>query len=119
MAFGPFQRLALSAISIFEIRYGLARLEDSARRDALAAEFTQLVDEFAGLAILDLDQAAASKAATLRAALEREGVSRSTPDLLIAGTAIVNGAALATRNAKDFSGTGLDVVDPWRDERRV
>lgn len=116
---GRSRRQALSAVSVFEIRYALARLEDATRREALSDAFTQLVDEFAGLAILDLDQPAASAAATLRATLERAGVSRSTPDLLIAGTAIVAGATLATRNAKDLSGAGLDVVDPWRDERRV
>jgi toxin FitB len=36
---------------------------------------------------------------------------------MIAAIAAANGCALATRNAKDFAATGLDLLDPWRSER--
>lgn len=38
---------------------------------------------------------------------------RGDADSLIAATALVHGLAVVTRNAADFTGTGIDVVDPW------
>jgi len=35
------------------------------------------------------------------------------PDGLIAAVALTNGGRLATRNAKDFQGCGLDLISPW------
>jgi predicted nucleic acid-binding protein len=32
---------------------------------------------------------------------------------MIASTALSAGAALATRNVRDFAGLGVDVIDPW------
>jgi predicted nucleic acid-binding protein len=42
----------------------------------------------------------------------RMGIALSTPDTLIAAVAISVGAALATRNVKDFPMDGLSLVDP-------
>jgi len=33
---------------------------------------------------------------------------------LIAATAVVHGLTVVTRNMKDFEGTGVILVDPWR-----
>lgn len=38
------------------------------------------------------------------------------PDAMIAATALRHGAALATRNVKDFAVDGLIVIDPWAGE---
>ena len=35
------------------------------------------------------------------------------PDALIAATALVHGLTVATRNVRDFEGTGVVVVNPW------
>lgn len=37
----------------------------------------------------------------------------SIPDAQIAAIALAHGATLATRNAKDFDGTGIALVNPW------
>ena len=37
----------------------------------------------------------------------------SIADAQIAATCLSYGAVLATRNVRDFEGTGLDLVDPW------
>jgi predicted nucleic acid-binding protein len=39
---------------------------------------------------------------------------RSEADALIAATALIHNMAVVTRNAKDFEGTGIVVVDPWQ-----
>jgi predicted nucleic acid-binding protein len=34
-------------------------------------------------------------------------------DSLLAATALVHGLRMVTRNARDFEGLGLEVVNPW------
>lgn len=38
---------------------------------------------------------------------------RGDADSLIAATALVHGLAVVTRNVADFTGTGVDIVNPW------
>jgi predicted nucleic acid-binding protein len=38
---------------------------------------------------------------------------RSVVDTLLAATALVHGLALVTRNTRDVSGTGANVLNPW------
>jgi predicted nucleic acid-binding protein len=38
---------------------------------------------------------------------------RPAMDALIAATAQVHGLTLATRNVRDFAGSGISLVDPW------
>jgi toxin FitB len=40
----------------------------------------------------------------------------TSPDLLIAATALRHGLTVATRNVRDFAPTGVPVVDPWEAE---
>jgi predicted nucleic acid-binding protein len=37
----------------------------------------------------------------------------SFPDCAIAAIAAANGYMVATRNGRDFKGTGVTIVDPW------
>ena len=39
---------------------------------------------------------------------------RNEVDALIAATALVHGLTVATRNVRDFEGTGVVVVNPWQ-----
>jgi predicted nucleic acid-binding protein len=45
--------------------------------------------------------------------LGARGRPQVAPDLLIAATARVHNLVIATRNAKDFAGTGVTLFDPW------
>ena len=38
---------------------------------------------------------------------------RPVTDSLIAGTALVHGLTMVTRNVADFAGTGVTIVNPW------
>jgi len=60
------------------------------------------------------DEAAGLRAGELRALREAAGLASQPSDMFIAGIAAVAGAALATRNVKDFSGLPVSLVDPWR-----
>jgi predicted nucleic acid-binding protein len=51
--------------------------------------------------------------AELQGQRRRAGLPLSVEDGMIASICLDRGAALATRNTKDFEGLGLDLVNPW------
>jgi len=53
------------------------------------------------------------EAGALRAAREAAGRPLGLADSQIAGICVAHQAALATRNARDFDGLGIHVVNPW------
>jgi predicted nucleic acid-binding protein len=105
--------LAITAVTVAELLYGVARLADGARKTELAAAVDALVrEDFAGR-VLSFDVAAAAHYAELVAERERQGRPVSASDGQIAAICRCYGAALATRNVRDFDGVGLGLVDPW------
>lgn len=110
----PGDELFTASLCEAEIRYGLARLPAGRRRDGLEAAFRSLLaGGFAGR-ILSFDSACAEGYATVRTRREAAGLPISIPDALIAGSALVHGATVATRNVADFSGCNVTVIDPWQ-----
>ena len=108
----PAGSLLTTAVTVAEIRYGLERLPDGRR----AAELRRIADEtlgaFAGQ-VLPFDLDAANRYGVLVAERERAGRPMSALDAQIAAICLSRGASLATRNVKDFAGTGVEVQDPW------
>lgn len=105
-------QVGVPAIVEYELRYGLLRLPEPAREPRLAA----LARFLAPLAVLPFDTTAAAQAASIRCELEQRGQPIGPNDLLIAATALVNGATLVSRNVREFSRVpGLTVVD-WHGE---
>ena len=97
--------LALPAVVVFELRYGLLR---AGRLRQLVA-FEAVV---ASLAQLDFDAEAADHAARIRLALEAAGTPIGLADLLIAATARRHGCTLVTHNTREFSRVpGLPIED--------
>ena len=58
--------------------------------------------------ILPIDEAVALACAELHIPARRPEL-----DALIAATALVHNLTLATRNVRDFAGTGVRLVNPW------
>ena len=104
--------LATTAITVAEIEYGLARLPDGSRADALRTAAAALWESFA-TAILPFDVSAARDYGVLTAARESAGRPTSAFDAQIAAIAKVHNAKVATRNVADFQGMGLKLIDPW------
>lgn len=104
--------LALTAISVMEIAYGVTRLPDGQRKDATRERWESLQAAWAGefLALGLTESMAAGEVLGTRAAIGRP---MATPDAQIAGICLTRGAALATRNTKDFEGLGLTLINPW------
>ncbi len=104
--------LWLSAIVIHELEFGLSRLPSGGRRDRMRAAmvgFTNMYED----RVLPLQRAEAEQAAVLRARARQSGRTLLLADALIAGTAVVNGLAVATRNITDFEYLDIDIVNPW------
>ena len=109
----PADGVHLTAITVFEIRAGILRLDDGARRRDLAARLSILFEEIFRDRILPFDAAAAEAAATLAERRRRSGHTVDVHDGFIAGIAISRGATLATRNQRHFDDCDIPLVDPW------
>jgi len=112
----PAAELWLTATTVAELRFGVARLPDGRRKHELEAAVDLLVDEVFGGRCLPFDAAAARHYGELVASSERQGHPIGFADGQIAAVCVGHGAALATRNGKDFRGTTLRLVDPWSAE---
>ena len=95
--------LAISTASIAELHFGVLITEDPAERSARLHRAGQLESFFEALPI---DALVAREYARLAAATVYGGRQprRRVMDLLIAATAVANGASLYTRNPEDLKG---------------
>ena len=109
----PSESVWTTAVTVFEIRFGLELLAPSRRKRQLEDAFSRAVDEDFQGRILPFDHEAAREAARLAA--ERRAVGRSVDfrDIEIAGIVSARRATLATRNARHFQDLRIEVVDPW------
>lgn len=104
--------LALPTVTIAEIAFGIQKIRPDERAVRLEQGLAEWRRRFAGR-IFGLTEAAALAYGEIMGQAVREGRPMSAPDGMIAAIARVNGGRLATRNTRDFAGTGIEVVDPW------
>lgn len=104
----------LSAVTEAELRLGVAVMPAGRRRTALAAMVDGILQEDFRGRILPFDSPAAAAYAAIVADRRVAGRPISQFDCQIAATARAHGAAVATRNVRDFEGCGIDVIDPWQ-----
>ena len=102
-----------TAISVFEIRFGLQLMAKGRRQLALIDSFEFLLGELIQRRIAAFDHAAAQQAADLMAARQKKGESGELRDTMIAGIAMATYATLATRDTKHFEDASCPVVNPW------
>ena len=105
-------RLALSAITLAELRYGIARLAEGRRKSSLVQFWNMTRERFVGR-IFSFDDRAAETYGDIVAAAERAGTPINVADGLIAAIALVHGMSIATRDVSDFDATGAPLVNPW------
>ena len=106
--------VSIAAITLAELLAGVRRLPDGRRRAALAARIDAALQPYRNSrAVLAFDHEAAGHYADIFAARDRAGLPISMADAQIAAICRSNDAVCATRNVKDFVGTGVELVDPW------
>jgi predicted nucleic acid-binding protein len=110
--------LFVSVLTLGEIRQGIELLPQGAKRRALAAWLGELRDRYADR-VLAIDAVVTDAWGVLNARLRRAGCPVPAVDGLLAATALTHGLAIATRNVRDFEGTGVDLFDPWNDSLPV
>lgn len=106
--------LWMSAILFHELMYGLERVTDAVRKRKLLNFVSAIKMRFKGR-ILVVDVTVAEAAGRLRAFAAAKGRALAPLDSLMAATAMVHGAVLATRNTRDFLDLSIEIVNPWLD----
>jgi predicted nucleic acid-binding protein len=106
--------LYTTAVTVAEIRYGIAQLPEGQRRESLHQAANEVFAAFPRQ-VLPFDLAAASSYADVVAGRDRAGQPIDGFDAQIAAICRSHVAALATRNTRDFTDTGIEVIDPWQD----
>jgi len=109
----PAESVWITSITLFEGYLGLALLPSGRRRRTLEAAFARLLQEDLENRVLDFDSAAATEAASLAAARQKNGRPVDLRDTQIAGIALARRATLATRNVRHFRDLRILIVDPW------
>lgn len=109
----PAESVWITSITLFEAYFGLALLPSGRRRQTLEAAFARLLNEDLEKRVLDFDSAAATEAASLAAARQKNGRQVDMRDTQIAGIALARRATLATRNVRHFTDLKILLVDPW------
>jgi predicted nucleic acid-binding protein len=107
------ETLYLSAISLAELRLGMATLPAGKRKDVLHSSFEQRVLPLFAGRILPFDSAASEAYAVLRARARVQGKAIAPADGYIAATAKSHGLIVATRDTSPFEAVGLTVINPW------
>jgi predicted nucleic acid-binding protein len=106
-------RSFISVVSIAEIRRGVALMDEGRKREALAEWLARDLPQRFEQRVLPVDEPVALAWGDLMGLAKRRGRGLSSMDGLIAATAIAQELTLATRNAKDFEGFGIELFDPW------
>lgn len=109
----PASDIHLTAITVAELLYGVARLPEGQRRTELAERIEEMLSEDFDHRVLAFDETAAAHYADIAVRRERNGRPISAADAQIAATCRSHGATLATRNIGDFADTGIVVANPW------
>ena len=106
--------IAITTITLAEILAGVRRLPDGHRKSMLVAGIDRAIQPYRDTnAILAFDESAAEHYASIVASRERSGAPITMADAQIAAICRSRQAVCATRNTKDFAGTGVVLINPW------
>lgn len=110
----PLETLFLSAITIAELRAGVAMLPAGKRRSGLMDSLEKRVLPLFAGRVLPFDLACTSAYAALMAKARAKGLGIATADGYVAAIAAANGFTVATRDVGPFHAAGVAVINPWR-----
>ena len=111
------ETLYLSAVTVAELRFGVAVMPEGQRRSIYQERLEkEVLPAFTGR-VLPFDLAASRAYADLMAGARLTGKAIGKTDGYIAATASACGLMVATRDISPFEAAGLKWVNPWEAQR--
>ena len=107
------ETLYLSAITVAELRAGIALMPTGKRRANMHENLEKRLLPMFANRVLSFDMACTKAYAELLAKSRAAGLAVETADAFIAAVALANGFTVATRDTSPFEAAGLNVVNPW------
>jgi predicted nucleic acid-binding protein len=107
--------LFLTAISVAELKAGVALLPEGKRREKLRHILDGLLASFV-TPVLPFDREAAVAYAAVVVHAKEKRYTLPVADAQIAAIAKVHGFAVATRDVAPFRAAGVAVINPWEDD---
>lgn len=107
------EALFLTTIALAELWAGIEALPAGKRRARLHHSITEQIGALFRGRILPFDVDAARAFGQVYAGARTAGNSIEFADCAIASIASARGFAVATRNTRDFRGTGIELLNPW------
>ena len=106
--------LYITAVTAAELLFGVERMPSGKRRARIASAIADMLEDDFADRVLPFDVSSSLEYGRVVAHREKLGQPIGMADAMIAATALSAGASLfATRNTKDFTDTGLPLVNPW------
>lgn len=105
--------LYLSAVTVAELRFGIAAMPAGKRQETLLRRLEQEVLPLFQNRVLAFDLEASQAYAELMAGAKAAGRSVGIADGYIAATAAAWGFMVATRDTSPFEAVGLNTINPW------
>lgn len=107
------ETLYLSAVTIAELRFGIASMPAGKRRTTLHDRLeNEVLPLFEGR-LLPFDLDASQAYADLMAQAKAAGRAIGKADGYIAATAAAHGLMVATRDTSPFEAAGIPIINPW------
>ncbi len=107
------ETLFISAITIAELRFGIAAMPSGRRQTILRGRLeSEVLPHFSGR-ILSFDLTTSQFYSELMARARASGKAIGTADGYIAATAAANGLTISTRDTGPFEAAGVKVINPW------
>ncbi|KQW37833.1 PIN domain-containing protein [Rhizobacter sp. Root404] len=107
------ETLFLSAITVAELRAGVALLPAGKRRTGLQENLEKRVLPLFAGRVLPFDLNCTPAYAALTAKARAAGLAVAAADGYIAAIAAAHGLAVATRDTGPFAAVGVAVINPW------
>ena len=106
--------LYITAVTAAELLFGVERIPSGKRRTRIASAIADMLEDDFADRVLPFDVSSSLEYGRVVAHREKLGQPIGMADAMIAATALSAGASLfATRNTKDFTDTGLPLINPW------
>lgn len=110
------ETLYITSVTIAELLAGVYKMPAGRRRAELSFSIENQIASIFDRRILHFDMLAAEAFGPMNASAFAVGNPIAFADCAIAAMASAHGFALATRNVRDFKGTGVKIFNPWGTE---